>query len=79
MKIQGYLKKFISWEDFKKANIYFLPLRELSDFRSECLKHGYSIEEGARRMFDAVYVKTSATDAGGYPKYKLNTKIDFYF
>lgn len=78
MKIQNYLKNFISWEDFKRANVQSVaPFREVVDFKAAAKKAGLSLEEASRKLFDACYIKTTATDCGGYPKYKLNKKAVF--
>lgn len=69
--ITDYMKKMITWEDCKSINYKYLPLRELSDFSGECKKHGINRDEGFKKLFEAVYEKTTAVDGGGYPKYKL--------
>lgn len=73
MKIDNFLKKMIDWEAYQNPGrvIMSAPFREVVDFKRDASRAGMDFDDACRLYVAKNYEKTSVTDRGGYPKYKL--------
>ena len=81
MNISNYLPKMIDWESYHNAAgvIMRAPFREVVYFKRDAQKAGLDFDSACLKYVLKNYEKTTATDRGGYPKYRLKKKPEDLF